>query len=56
MPSTSIKQQKLFSIAYAVRKGKIDRKDASEEALSIADSDMTDEQIRDFMQLKESLK
>lgn len=54
MPSTSKSQQRLFCMAYAVRKGKIKRSDANEEVLKIADSDMTDQEIKDFMKLKES--
>jgi hypothetical protein len=41
-------------MAYAVRKGKIKRSDANEEVLKIADGDMTDQEIKDFMKLKES--
>lgn len=54
MPSTSKSQQRLFCMAYAVRKGKIKRSDANEEVLKIADGDMTDQEIKDFMKLKES--
>lgn len=55
MPSKSKSQQRLFCMAWAVRKGELSRKDASEEVLKIADSDMTDKEIKDFMVLKESI-
>lgn len=54
MPSTSKSQQRLFCMAYAVRKGKIKRSDANKEVLQVADSDMTDQEIKDFMKLKEN--
>ena len=55
MPSKSKSQQRLFCMAWAVRKGEISRKDVSAEVLKIADSDMTDKEIKDFMVLKESM-
>lgn len=55
MPSKSKSQQKLFCMAWAVRKGELDRSKVSDEVLKIADSDMSDEEIKEFMVLKESL-
>lgn len=49
MPSKSKSQQRLFCMAYAVRKGKLKRSDVSKPVLAIADGDMTDKQIEDFM-------
>ena len=53
MPSTSKSQQKLFSMALAVRKGQLKRSDVWDSVLKIVDSDMTDSQIEDFTILKE---
>lgn len=53
MPSVSKSQQKLFCMAYAVRQGELSRKDVSKSVLDLVDSDITDEQIKDFMVLKE---
>lgn len=55
MPSKSKSQQKLFCMAWAVRKGELDRSKVSDEVLKIADSDMSDKEIKEFMILKESL-
>ena len=52
MPAKSQAQQRLFGMAWAVRKGEMSRKDASEEVLKIADSDMTDKEIKDFAKTK----
>ena len=52
MPAKSQAQQRLFGMAWAVRKGEMKRKDAPEEVLKIADSDMTDKEIRDFAKTK----
>lgn len=49
MPSTSDSQKRLFCMAYAVRKGKLKRSEVHKSVLDIADSDMTDQQIKDFM-------
>lgn len=54
MPSKSKSQQRLFCMAYAVRKGKLERNKVSKEVLDIVDGDMTDQEIKDFMVLKES--
>ena len=52
MPAKSKSQQRLFGMAYAVRKGEMKRSDASEEVLDIVDSDMTDKEIEDFAKTK----
>jgi uncharacterized protein YtpQ (UPF0354 family) len=48
MPSKSKAQQRLFGMAHAIRKGELDVNDAPEIAQKLADSNMTDKQIRDF--------
>jgi len=53
MPSKSKSQQRLFSMALAVRKGKLKRSDVYDAVLNIVDSDMTDKEIEDFTILKE---
>ncbi len=55
MPSNSKSQQRLFSMALAVRKGKLKRSEVHQSVLDIVDSDMTNKQIEDFTVLKESL-
>lgn len=55
MPSKSKSQQKLFCMAWAVRKGELDRNKVSDEVLKIADSDMSDKEIKEFMVLKEGI-
>lgn len=52
MPSKSRKQQRLFQMALAVRKGEMKRKDAWKSVLSIVDGDMTNKQIEDFCVLE----
>ena len=54
MPAKSKSQQRLFCMAYAVRHGKINRNRVSQSVLDLADSDMTDEQLKHFFILKES--
>lgn len=54
MPSKSKSQQRLFCMAWAVRKGELERNKVSKEVLDIADGDMTDKEIKEFMVLKES--
>lgn len=54
MPSKSKSQQRLFCMAWAVRKGELKRSKVSKEVLDIADGDMTDQEIKEFMALKES--
>ena len=54
MPSTSKSQQRLFCMSYAVRKGELARSKVTQSVLDIADGDMTDEEIKDFMELKEN--
>lgn len=39
-------------MAFAVRKGKMERKDAPESVLKIVDGDMTDKEIEDFAKTK----
>tara|TARA_Y100000389_G_scaffold147957_1_gene146935 strand:+ start:1920 stop:2555 length:636 start_codon:yes stop_codon:yes gene_type:complete len=51
MPSTSIAQQKLMGMAYALKKGELDPKDASVEVQELADS-MTLKQLKDFASTK----
>lgn len=53
MPAKSESQKRLFCMAYAVRKGKLSRNKVNKAVLDIADSDMTDKEIQDFM-VKES--
>ena len=48
MPAKSKAQQALFGMAYAVRRGKMKRSDVNNDVLDIADSDMSDDDIRDF--------
>lgn len=55
MPAKSQAQQRLFSMALAVRKGKLKRTDVNKSVLDIVDGDMTNDQIEDFTKLK-SLK
>jgi len=55
MPSKSKSQQRLFRMAWAVRKGELERSKVSKEVLNIADGDMTDQEIKEFMVLKESM-
>ena len=54
MPSTSKAQQKAMCMAFATRKGKLEKSKLKGAALDIYNSDMTDKQIEDFMVLKES--
>ena len=53
MPATSKSQQRLFSMALAVRKGKLKRTEVYKSVLEIVDSDMTDKEIEDFTKIKE---
>lgn len=52
MPSKSKRQQRLFGQAWAIRIGELDRDSAWKQAIKIADSDMTDAQIKDFAKTK----
>ena len=54
MPSNSKSQQRLFSMALAVRKGELKRKDVHQSVLDIVDSEMTNKEIEEFTVLKES--
>jgi hypothetical protein len=51
MPSTSIAQQRLMGMAYSLKKGDMDLKDASQEVKDLADS-MTLQQLKDFASTK----
>jgi len=51
MPSTSIAQQQLMGMAYSLKKGDMDLKDASQEVKDLADS-MTLQQLKDFASTK----
>ena len=53
MPATSKSQQRLFSMALAVRKGKLKRTEVYKSVLEIVDSDMTNKEIEDFTKIKE---
>ena len=54
MPAKSKSQQRLFSMALAVRKGELKRSEVFKSVLDIVDSDMTDKEIEDFTVLKEN--
>jgi hypothetical protein len=51
MPSTSKAQQRLMGMAYALKKGDVDPKDASQEVKDLADG-MTLQQLKDFAETK----
>lgn len=53
MPSVSKSQQRLFSMALAVRKGKLKRSEVNQNVLDIVDGDMTNGQIEHYTVLKE---
>lgn len=53
MPAKSKSQQRLFSMALAVRKGKLKRAEVYKSVLEIVDSDMTNKEIEDFTKIKE---
>lgn len=55
MPSKSKSQQRLFSMALAVRKGDLKRSEVHQSVLDIVDSDMTNKEIEEFTVLKENL-
>lgn len=52
MPAKSKAQQRLFGMAYAVRKGEMERSEASEEVLKIVDGDMSTKKIKDYAETK----
>lgn len=52
MPAKSKSQQRLFGMAHAVRKGEMKKSDAPKKVRKIADSNMTDKQIKDFAKTK----
>ena len=51
MPSTSIAQQRLMGMAYALKKGDMDPADASDEVKDLA-KNMTLQQLKDFASTK----
>jgi hypothetical protein len=53
MPSVSPEQQRLMGMAYSLKKGEMDPKDASEQVKKLADS-MTLKQLKDFASTKHS--
>ena len=56
MPATSKSQQRLFSMALAVRNGDLPRSKVWKAVLDIVDSDMTNKEIEDFTVLKEGMR
>ena len=48
MPAKSKSQQALFGMAYAVRTGEMKRSEVSKSVLDIVDSDMSNQDIKDF--------
>ena len=48
MPAKSLAQQRLFGLAYAIRKGLRKRSEANDSVLKIVDSDMSTKQIEHF--------
>lgn len=54
MPSKSKSQQRLFSMALAVRKGELKRSEVHQSVLGIVDSKMTNKEIEEFTILKEN--
>jgi hypothetical protein len=54
MPSKSKSQQRLFSMALAVRKGDLKRSEVHQSVLDIVDSKMTNKEIEEFTVLKEN--
>jgi hypothetical protein len=51
MPATSVAQQRLMGMAYALKKGELDPSDASQEVKDLADS-MTLKQLKDYASTK----
>lgn len=61
MPTTSKSQQRLFGMAWAVRKGELPRNEVSKEILDIADGELSDKELKLYAStkhkgLKESLE
>lgn len=52
MPAKSLAQQRLFGLAYAIRKGLRKRSEANNSVLKIVDSDMSTKQIEHFAKTK----
>lgn len=48
MPAKSKSQQRLFGMAYAVRKGELSKSDVDDAVLDIVNSDMSTEEIKKF--------
>lgn len=48
MPAKSISQQRLFGMAWAVRKGELGRGEVTKDVLGIADSDITDKELKAY--------
>jgi len=48
----SIAQQRLFGMAWGVRKGSVERNKVTKQVLQLADSDITDKELKDFAKTK----
>ena len=48
MPSKSKSQQRLFGMAYAVRKGELSKSEVDDAVLDIVNSDMSTTEIKKF--------
>lgn len=48
MPAKSKSQQRLFGMAYAVRKGELSKSDVDDAVLDIVNSDMSTTEIKKF--------
>lgn len=52
MPAKSLAQQRLFGLAYVIRKGLRKRSEANDSVLKIVDSKMSTKQIEHFAKTK----
>ena len=52
MPATSKSQQRLFGMAWAVRKGELPRSEVSKEILDIADGELSDKELKLYASTK----
>lgn len=52
MPAKSKAQQRLFGMALAVRRGELKKSEVDDSVKKVANSKMTDKQIRDFAKTK----
>ena len=52
MPAKSLAQQRLFGLAYAIRKGLSKHSEANDSVLKIVDSKMSTKQIEHFAKTK----